>query len=309
MQDSRILLYIKLFRVKHYIKNLLIFVPVFFLADIQIIKKDMPSLMLAFFAFSLISSAVYIFNDLKDIENDCKHPVKKYRPFASGKIAKKRGIILIVICFLLGLLLNFLSVLNNSLIYILTSFGILIFYAFLNFLYSISLKNYPIIDVVILSSGYVFRLFYGSIISGLPLSVLLSVTTITFSLALSLGKRRNEFLYKNVDNGDKYPVRKVLSYYTVSFLDKNLYMNLTLTVVFYSIWVLEKIGFTMSGVSKNESFLIWSIPILIVILMRYSLLIERVSDGDPTSVLLSDKSLIILSTFWIAFVGYVIYFL
>ncbi len=111
---------------------------------------------------------------------------------------------------------------------------------------------------------------------------------------MGLGKRRNE-IQKQGDEGETRPV---LKYYTYSFLDKNMYVCVALSIVFYALWAVER---------DNPLFL-WSVPIMMIILMKYSLDIEGNSDGDPIEVITHDKTLILLVAIFVAYLGFILYF-
>lgn len=259
--------YIKLLRVRHYIKNLLIFVPMFFGQVIFDINKLLIGAM-GFAAFCVVSSAVYVLNDICDVEKDRKHPTKKNRPIASGRVKKSTAIVLLCCCILIALILSIaIGKLEAALL--------LILYFVLNVAYSMGLKNKPIIDIVILASGFVIRIFYGGFVTSVAISKWLYLVITTGSLYMGLGKRRNE-LKQQTDT------REVLKYYNVSFLDKNMYVCVALANVFYALWTLEMANPAMS----------WTIPIFIIILMCYSLDAEGDSDGDPVEVIMHDKTLI-----------------
>lgn len=259
--------YIKLMRVKHYIKNILIFIPLFFAVQVFEAKKLYIGLQ-GFICFSLVSSFVYILNDILDIEKDKKHPKKKFRPLASGRVSIKEAICLLCVC--LGLAIVFSVLIGN-----LSSLGLLILYLGLNILYSMKLKDYPIVDIIILASGFVIRIFYGGIITDVEISGWLYLVVVSGALYMGLGKRRNEL------RGNK-DTRKVLKYYNDSFLGKNMYVCVALANVFYALWSME---------FENPK-MIWTVPIFMVILMCYSYDVEGESDGDPIEVILHDKILV-----------------
>ena len=149
--------YLKLIRVKHYLKNLLVFLPPIFsgmLFDTDIFLK----VIIMFLSFSFTSSIIYVINDINDIESDRKHPIKKNRPLASGKVSKKEAIITIIILVLLITgLLYFANLLFDF------SSLILIFYFIINLGYSFGLKNIPLVDITILALGFVLRVTYGGV--------------------------------------------------------------------------------------------------------------------------------------------------
>ena len=260
---------LKLLRVKHYIKNVLIFLPLFFAGQI-FSPKRIVECTYGFIAFSLTASAVYILNDIKDVDKDRKHPTKRMRPIASGKISKGKAGILFAGCILVAILI---SVCRRQVMGLL----ILGIYLIVNIMYSCGLKNIPIIDVVILASGFVLRIVYGGIIADIEISQWLYLVVMAGSLFMGLGKRRNELVCQK-------ETRTVLKYYSKAFLDKNMYVCVAMVDIFYAMWSMEtKI---IGGV--------WTVPLLIVIMMKYSMDIEGESDGDPIEVILRDKVLISL---------------
>ena len=259
--------YIKLLRVNHYIKNLLVFFPMFFRGVIFDSEKLIRA-GLGFICLCFVSSAVYILNDYKDIEKDRNHPTKKSRPLASGRIRSQSAIIVMIIC--LGVVLSVSVVLKSF-----EGAFCLALYLGINVAYCMGLKNKPIIDIVILASGFVIRVFYGGFLTDIPISKWLYLVVTTGSLYMGLGKRRNE-LKAQTDT------REVLKYYNEAILDKNMYVCVGLANMSYALWTLEMPNPRIS----------WTIPIFIVIFMCYSLDVEGESDGDPVEVILKDRVLI-----------------
>ncbi|MBR6137614.1 MAG: UbiA prenyltransferase family protein [Bacilli bacterium] len=271
--------YLKLIRVKHWLKNGLVFLPIFF--SLNILNKEMLlTSVLAFFIFSFTSSIVYVTNDIADIDKDKLHPIKKNRPLASGKVSIKeakliRGILLIV----LGILLGIISKSIESIWVLL----IPIIYLVMNIAYSKKLKDIPIIDVVVIVTGFILRVIYGGLVINVEVSKYLYLMIIFGSFYLAFGKRRNEIM----KNGDKS--RTSLTLYNKEFLDKNMYVAFSLAIVSYILWCIDPTTIEHIG----NSYIFWTIPLLMVILQLYSLNIEGNSYGDPIDVILSDKKLII----------------
>jgi 4-hydroxybenzoate polyprenyltransferase len=233
--------------------------------------------------FSLLSSIIYIFNDLRDIDKDRRHSVKCRRPLASGSVPVGHALIILVLlsAILIGL---FALAARESPLYGLKAAGFLTLYAALNIGYSWGLKNIPIVDVTILASGYVIRLLFGAAIAGVDISVWLYLVVTMGAYYLGLGKRRNEI------NGGEKETRSVMRFYSHNFLDKNMYLCQALCVVFYALWSIDP-----ATVKKlNTSAFVYTIPLIFIIFLKYSLNIETGSDGDPTPVLLHDKALILL---------------
>ncbi len=283
--------YIKLMRVKHYIKNFLIFLPLFF--NGTFFSNSIIKAIIGFFAFCLLSSCIYINNDINDIDVDRKHPIKKNRPLASGKVSIKQAKTLMIIISTIMIILQIIGMKyfnfnKYSPLY-------LLIYLVINVAYSYNLKNIPVIDLIILASGFVIRVLYGGIICNIPISNWLFLTVLSMAFYLGLGKRRNE-LKKNDAKS-----RKSLGKYNMEFLDKNMYMFLAMTLVFYCLWTVGTFGF----VEQNP--MIYTSMVVFFIVMKYSLVIEGNSFGDPVEVLLHDKELIIGVLIYIIMVGVMIY--
>lgn len=261
--------YLKLIRIKHWIKNILIFIPL--VCSGLVSCHNVLLCIGAFFAFSFASSFIYIINDIKDIEKDKLHPRKKNRPLPSGKIKKSTATCIAILMCVFAIVLN--SLVNNSILN--SSLYFLISYIIINICYSMGLKNVAIVDIVLLASGFVIRVYYGASIINIEVSSWLFLTIMSASLFLGLGKRKKELV-------NNKGTRKVLQEYNEAFLDKFQYLSLALTIVFYSLWTIE----------QGTKYLYLTIPLIIVIFMKYSLNIEKNDEGDPTTILYRDKLLI-----------------
>ena len=287
--------YLKLIRANHWLKNVLIFLPLFFSGSL-FQGNNLLITFIGFISFSFIASCVYIINDMNDIEADRKHPVKKNRPLASGAVSIRTAVFILIALLIISTLIDVkIYTLNNNILTIL----IPIIYLILNILYSIKLKHIPIIDVTVLVSGFFLRVLFGALIIGVELSNWLYLMIIFGSFFLVFGKRRNEML----KNGDSS--RKVLKIYNKEFLDKNMYVFLGLAIISYSLWCVDPS--TILRVGNN--YMIWSVPILVTIFMKYSLDIEGNSFGDPIDVVTSDKILIIIILVYVLYLIGVFYVL
>lgn len=271
--------YINLMRVNHYIKNFLIFLPLFFGGLYTDISKVIICL-IGFIAFSLASSIIYIINDINDIEKDRLHAVKKNRPLASGKVTIKEAYMLIFILAISLLLTSF------YLCYLVVNpwvLSLVLFYMILNVLYSKGLKNIVFVDVICIVLGFLIRIFFGAFLVDVIISNWLYLTVMSGAFYMGFGKRRNEIIKS------KNSTREVLKYYNKDFLDKSMYVCLTLTIVFYSMWTVDP-----DVISRiNNEFLIWTVPLIMIILFQYSLAVEKDSFGDPVDVILNNKSILI----------------
>ncbi len=282
--------YFKLFRVHHYIKNLLIFAPLACSGRIYVLDLLFKCIC-AFIVFSACSSVIYIINDICDAETDKRHPVKCNRPIASGEIKNSQALLAASVLILIG-------VFSYIYVYNLSSMICIVIYVLTNLCYSLGMKNVPIVDVALLASGFLIRISFGACITGIPVSDWLYLTVLMMAFYFALGKRRNELKRLDVQS-----VRSVLRKYPLSFLDKNMYLCLALANVFYSLWSMDK-----STVSHyNNNYLVYTVPFVLLITMRYNLDLEGETDGDPVEVLIHDKSLVILSIVYLAVMGYILY--
>ena len=287
--------YLKLIRVKHWLKNSLVFLPLFFSLNIQDITLLLRCI-LAFFIFSLTSSIIYIYNDMNDIEKDKNHPTKKLRPLASGEISIKQASMVMVFLATIDIVLMSVLYINISNIFI---FIIPVIYIILNVLYSKIIKDIPILDVSIIVIGFVLRILYGSISTSIEVSKYLYLMIIFGSFFLGFGKRRNEI----VKNGNKS--RPVLEKYNKDFLDKNMYVSYALSIVAYTLWTVDPVTIARIG----NDYIFWTIPLLMIILQLYSLNIEDNSDGDPTEVIFSDKKIVIVGFIYLIALAIILYIL
>ena len=270
--------FIKLARPHHWTKNALVLLPL--LCSGQIMEwARLRAGLLGFLAFSLLASGIYVINDIRDREKDRLSTTKCHRPIAAGKISVHSAVVFCVVLLLFAVGCNFLA--SGLRADCLLAF---VAYFLLNLSYSMGLKNVPLVDIAILVSGFLLRMLYGGAVTDIVLSKWLCLTVIAMSFYLGLGKRRGELL------GQKNDTRAVLKHYSQSFLDKNMYMCVALTVLFYSLWTVDPLTVERAG-SEN---LIWTVPLVILICMKYSLNVEGDSDGDPVEVLLHDKVLLLL---------------
>lgn len=282
--------YLKLIRVHHYIKNGLVFAAIACSGQIFNLKK-LTAGIAAFIAFCMVSSVVYIVNDIRDREKDRKHPTKCNRPIAAGTVSVKSAWVLAVVLLIV-------AIVCNALIFRVPSTLLLGLYLVLNLAYSFGLKHIPIVDITILVAGFLIRILYGALITEITISNWLYLTVIAVSFYFSLGKRRNEL--KHISTGE---TRKVLKAYPINFLDKSMGMCLTLANVFYALWSMDE----KTRSFYNNDYLIFTVPVVLLITMKYSLAIEGESDGDPVEVLLHDKVLLALCVLYLAIMFMILY--
>jgi 4-hydroxybenzoate polyprenyltransferase len=283
---------LKLIRPTHWIKNLFLLIPVFFAGSIFQIER-LEIIVWGIVAFSLIASAVYIINDLKDIEIDRIHPLKKERPLASGVVSRSTAIILISIFIIVGLSLSYLL---HPVFLILLSC-----YLVLNIGYSFGLKNIPIVDLFIVSLGFLIRIHSGGILSEVEVSHWLSIMVLLLSLFLVLAKRRDDLILQSTTHAI---IRKTSSSYNLEFI------NACLTI-FAAVIVVSYIMYTFSAevVNRfNSPYLFTTTLFVIAGIMRYlQITIVEMNSGSPTSILVKDKFILTTIFLWIISFYIIIY--
>lgn len=262
-------------RPKQWTKNAFVFIALFF--DRKIL--DPVSVLRTFGAFILLclmSSAVYLMNDLADIESDRQHPVKKYRPLPAGKLNPKVAAIAAVVMALFSLVAGYL--LSPALA------GILLAYLLLQIAYTLWLKHIVLLDVMAIAAGFVLRIAAGvAVIDVERFSPWLYVFGGFLALFLALGKRRHELILLGAGAGSH---RAILEDYTVEFIDLLLVMVTTGAVVAYSLYT-----FLAEGVPANNVMML-TIPFVVYAVFRWLYLIHvRHEGGTPEDILLSDRPL------------------
>lgn len=242
----------------------------------------MLRVVLAFVSYCAVASCVYVVNDLMDREDDRRHPTKRLRPIAAGEVSVPCARVTCVVLGACGLALAWACASFQGV-------ALVMVYLAVNLAYSLGLKRIPLLDVVLLSAGYVLRVVYGSAAAGVSISGWLYLTVMAGSFALGLGKRRGEV--DVVGSGS----RAVLQGYTRDFLDKNMYVCLTLAVAFYSMW------------ARESQLRLVTVPLVLVMVMRYSLDVERGGDGDPMGIIASDRVLLVMSLGFIVLAALLVY--
>ena len=283
---------IKLMRPHQYIKNIFIFLPLFFALKIT----NLPLLLnavIAFVSFSLTASSIYILNDLHDIKEDKRHPKKRFRPLASGEISKKRAIGAMIILLLSGISLMAIISYKSTLI--------LGLYITLNIAYSFWLKHIAILDVTIIAIGFVLRLFVGSFVTNITLSAWIVVMTFLLALFMALAKRRDDVLiYENT--GKK--MRKVIDGYNAQFLDASMIIMASVVIVAYITCTTSS-----SEIQKFNSEYLYLTALFVVLgILRYlQITFVEKDSGSPTKIVLKDRFLQLTLIGWIITFIWILY--
>jgi len=284
--------YLKLLRPKDWAKNAFLFIPLFFAGEIADINKVL-SVLLGFVAFSAAASSIYILNDYRDIEDDKKHPVKKFRPLASGAVSKSIALVIAVclIIFAFGLAWY----IRDKFLFILA------IYYVINLGYSFGLKNISILDIVILAAGFVLRIKAGSVISQVALSEWIIIMIFLLALFMAIGKRRDDVILKLSSGED---MRKSIKGYNLEFLNTLIALICAVIIVAYFMYTMSAEVMQRYGTHR----LYYTCLFVMAGIMRYLQIIFVLSDsGSPTKILYKDRFIQIVLLLWAASFFAIIY--
>ncbi|QQG40876.1 MAG: decaprenyl-phosphate phosphoribosyltransferase [Candidatus Levyibacteriota bacterium] len=302
---------LKLLRPRQWIKNLAVFAAITFNGGL-LNTVLLQQVLVAFFIFCGLSSAIYIMNDIFDIEKDRLHPFKKFRPLANRSLSISFALIIAFVLTALSLWAG--SSIGKGF------FILMITYLFLQVYYSMVLKHIAIIDILALAGGYILRVYAGEFATGLHISVWLLLTTISISLFLAIGKRRSELtLISKYSDAQKKLVRSSLSHYSERLLDVYASIFATSTFITYALFTFlenqtgykPSFGFLMPQFLPEflqKKWLMITIIPVVYGLMRYLQDIYEKHEGEsPDKVLLSDRPLLITVIIWVVLVISTIY--
>ena len=280
---------LRLLRPHQYIKNTFVFAGVLFSRQWDIYTLLQAAW--AFCAFSLSASAVYILNDLSDIEADRAHPKKRYRPLPSGKVsitaARKLAIILFLATFIPTLLLKD---------WILVS--IMLTYIVMNIAYSLCLKHIVLLDVFVISMGFMLRLLAGTWGIGIAPSEWLLLCGMMLTLFLGFCKRTSELLQSAMaDDTFAEKSRRVLTEYNTAMLEQFTSITAACAIISFGLYTVSDQTIRTQGTSN----LIYTLPLVIYGIFRYLFLLHRHGKGTDTAKdLFTDRHLLLTGSFWVA---------
>lgn len=283
--------YIKLLRIKQYVKNGFLFLPIFFSARLFNLNIFIEVLIGAII-FSIASSSIYILNDIKDINEDKIHPQKSKRPIASGLISIKNAKIISLILFLSAIFGAF--ILNQD-------FGIIIIaYLLLNLLYSFKLKHIAIVDISIIAIGFVLRVLAGAQLANVIASQYLILMTYLISLFIALAKRYDDILLK--EHGQC--TRKNIDGYNKDFVLTSMSIIAAVNIVTYILYTLSEDITTQF----NSSYVYLTSFFVITGILRYlQITFVNQESVSPTNILFKDKFIIFTILLWLISFGIIIY--
>ncbi len=277
-------------KINHYLKNAIIIIPLFFSMNYANINLLLKCIVMTV-SFCLISSAVYILNDLIDIEKDRIHPIKCNRAIASGKVPKKMALCLFITLLIISLYTSFL--INMC------CMAMILFYLILNILYSTYFKNIAIIDVACISLGFIFRIVAGCFaIDAIP-SAFVILMTFFCSMFFTFAKRKMELQLLGQEK-----CRESIKGFDVPGINQFILVNAILSISFYFTYTMDEVTISRAGTAY---LYLTTVPFTLIV-FRLLYLINFSSENDDPIIYMKDLTLKILSVFYI-FIFVLTYFL
>ena len=288
---------IRLIRPHQWVKNLVVLLPVFFGGALLHIESVYAGLVTAL-CFSFAASSIYCLNDIVDVKDDRQHPVKCHRPMASGAISITQGYTLMFLMFVLSILSTFLLCQSQ-----LETASVILFYWLLNIAYCLKLKQYAIIDVCVVSFGFVLRILAGGYATGIHLSKWIVLMTFLLMLFLSFAKRRDDVVRMN-ETG--HAPRQNTIRYNLTFINQAITITASVTLVCYIMYTVSPE--TIQNFHTDYLYLT-SVFVLVGLLRYIQIAVVDKRSGDPTKVMLHDRFMqFVVLAFGLAFL-FIIYVL
>lgn len=285
---------IKLIRVKQWVKNLFLFIPSFFAGHI-FMSRELFMVLLGAFAFSFVASGVYVINDYRDREVDKLHPKKKFRPLASGEVKLGTAWALMIGLITAGLLLA--ASVNMVFFYMLAG------YLVLNLGYSFGLKHVPILDLFIVSLGFLIRVYSGGVIAGLEVTHWLSLMILLLALFLILAKRRDDLLI-NGKNKNGFVIRKSTSKYNLTYINSCITLLSAVMIVAYIMYTVSP---EVTERFQSEYLFVTTIFVIAGIMRYLQIVFVEKNSGSPTNIFIKDKFILGTIVCWIISFYIIIY--
>lgn len=288
---------IRLIRPHQWVKNLVVLLPVFFGGALLHIESVYAGLVTAL-CFSFAASSIYCLNDIVDVDDDRRHPVKCHRPMASGAISIPQGYTLMFLMFILSMLSIFLLCQSQ-----LETACVILFYWLLNIAYCLKLKQYAIIDVCVVSFGFVLRILAGGYATSIHLSKWIVLMTFLLMLFLSFAKRRDDVVRMN-ETG--HAPRQNTIRYNLTFINQAITITSSVTLVCYIMYTVSPE--TIQNFHTDYLYLT-SVFVLVGLLRYIQIAVVDKRSGDPTKVMLHDRFMqFVVLAFGLAFL-FIIYVL
>ena len=281
---------IKAVRPRQWVKNVLVLAAPLAAGNITDVSV-LGSAGIAFVAFCLAASSIYLVNDAMDVESDRNHPTKRFRPIAAGVVPVTLAYVLAVVLLVGSIGIAFLANWQTAVV--------IAIYLVIQLGYCFGLKNQAVIDICIVSSGFLLRAIAGGVSAEIVLSQWFLLVMAFGSLFMAAGKRYAE-LQLAERTGAK--IRKALEYYTTTYLRFVWTLSATAVVIFYGLWAFDK----GSDHDTNVAYAISMVPFTVAIL-RYAVDVDGGAAGEPEEIALGDRVLQLLAVAWLVCVGVAVY--
>tara|TARA_Y100001970_G_scaffold76719_1_gene97418 strand:+ start:19985 stop:20863 length:879 start_codon:yes stop_codon:yes gene_type:complete len=275
------------------VKNLIIFSPVFFSGQFHNLFFLKQSFF-AFFSFSFITSSIYILNDYMDLSSDRRHPLKKERILASGKVTTNEAKIMFFILLITGLSLTY-SITTVS------TFYVSLFYVVIMIVYCIEFRKWALIDVSIISIGFVLRLYIGSTATGIQNSMWIIIMTFLLAIFITFAKRRDDLL--NHNKSGENSIRESLNGYSLGMINTMINILVPIIIVSYLLYCTSEENMTRVG---NNLFLT-SVFVLFGFIRYLQLIFVKNLGGDPIKLLFNDFGIQLMLLCWLLSFGWILY--
>jgi 4-hydroxybenzoate polyprenyltransferase len=288
--------YLKLIRPKQWIKNFFVMIPLFFggaLFDANALIAGV----IVFIAYSFAASSIYCFNDIHDVDDDRRHPVKCNRPVASGAVSVTKAYILMILMIVISMATIMFLPENR-----LATSGVILFYWLLNLAYCAKLKRYAIVDVCIVAFGFVLRLLAGGFASDIVLSKWIVLMTFLITLFMSFAKRRDDVL--RMEETGEAPRHNTIRY-NLTFINQAITITASVTLVCYIMYTVSP---EVTEHFHTDYLYLTSVFVLLGLLRYIQLAVVDKESGDPTKIILKDHFTQLVVLAWLISFLLIIYF-
>ncbi len=285
---------LRIIRIRQWVKNFFVLIPVFFGGAMFDVGQIVAGI-LTMLAFCFAASAVYCLNDVIDVEADRAHPIKRFRPVASGEVTVLEAFIL------MGVMVVFSMAMLSLLTEWRTVGGIVVFYLILNVLYCIRLKDLAIVDVCVVAFGFVLRILAGGLAADIQLSKWIVLMTFLLTLFLSFAKRRDDVLRMEATG---VAPRKNTIRYNLTFINQAITITGTVMLVCYIMYTVSPE--TLANF-HNDYLYLTSVFVLLGLLRYIQIAVVDKKSGDPTKVILKDRAIQLIVAAWFLAFLFIIY--
>ena len=286
---------IKGLRPKQWVKNVLVLAAPLAAGLDQLTQRTLVDVLLAFIVFCFGASSIYLINDARDVEADRRHPTKRFRPIASGMLPINLAYVMAALLIVAAIGLSFLATDGSSLAWVI---GV---YIALQLGYCFGWKHIPVIDIALVSSGFMLRTMAGGVAAGIVLSQWFLLVAAFGSLFMASGKRYAELLLVKETGAE---IRRSLQGYTETYLRFVWTLSATAVVMAYALW-----GFELSTAVEGTQAIWYQISMVpfVIAILRYASVVDSGQGGAPDEIALEDRVLQILALAWLFCIAMAVY--